>query len=453
MRKVIAAIALGFTLSSPSIAQAESLADALIAAYKTSNLLAQNQAVLRAADEDVGAAYARLLPVLQYTASKSISETSTKPGEYVERESQALTASLLLYGGWAGRNRLALAREAVMATRAALANVEQQVLLEAVAAYVNYGLKSEIVALRQANTRLITKQVRAAKDRFNLGEVTLTDVSLAEARLAAASAGLAAAQGELMIAREAYVTAIGSEPSTQRRLPKLPELPKTIEEGHAIAQAGHPTIAQAQAQLRMVELQVKIAKADFGPSVSAQVSQSLDQDDKQVTTGSLQLSQTFYAGGGEAAGLRKAFAQKEQAEAGLKIANQAVHENLGRAWAGLMVANASVRAGAAQIVAAQKAFDGVSEEAKLGARTTLDVLNAEHELLTARASKLEAEANRYIGVYRILAAMGQLSAEKLNLGIPTYDVEGYFNAVKNAPPIWVRPSKQGAALDRILPKE
>ena len=108
---------------------------------------------------------------------------------------------------------------------------------------------------------------------------------------------------------------------------------------------------------------------------------------------------------------------------------------------------------AKRVAAAQKAFDGVSEEAKLGARTTLDVLNAEHELLTARASKLEAEANRYIGVYRILAAMGQLSAEKLNLGIPTYDVEGYFNAVKNAPPIWVRPSKQGAALDRILPKE
>ncbi|MDZ7905948.1 MAG: hypothetical protein U5N55_09410 [Cypionkella sp.] len=89
----------------------------------------------------------------------------------------------------------------------------------------------------------------------------------------------------------------------------------------------------------------------------------------------------------------------------------------------------------------------------LGSRTTLDVLNSEQELLTARASKLEAEANRYIGVYQILAAMGQLSAEKLNLGIPSYDVEAYFNSVKNAPPIWANTSKQGAALDRILSKD
>jgi outer membrane protein len=106
-------------------------------------------------------------------------------------------------------------------------------------------------------------------------------------------------------------------------------------------------------------------------------------------------------------------------------------------------------AGAAQIEAAQKAFDGVSEEANLGSRTTLDVLNSEQELLTARASKLEAEANRYVGVYQVLAAMGRLTAEKLNLGIPTYDVEAYYNSAKNAPPVFFHPTKQGAALDRI----
>lgn len=453
MRKFIAAVALGFTLTAPSMAPAESLADALIAAYKTSNLLAQNQAVLRAADEDAGAAFARLLPVLRYTASKFITQTSAKPGVDVESESQTLSASLLLYGGGAGRHAVSLAREAVLAARAGLINVEQQILLDAVSAYVDFGLKSEIVALRESNTRLITKQLRAAKDRFDVGEVTLTDVSLAEARLAAASAALAAAQGELLIARETYRTAIGSYPSTQSALPKMPELPKTIEEARAIAQTSHPAMTQAQSQLRIADLQVKIAKAGFGPSLSAQISQSIDEDDDETTLGSLQLSQTLYAGGGAASGLRKAFAQKEQAQSGMLITAQTVHENMGRAWAGLMVANASVRAGAAQVVAAQKAFDGVSEEANLGARTTLDVLNSEQELLSARAGKLEAEANRYIGAYRILAAMGQLTAEKLNLGIPTYDVEAYFNAVKNAPPIWVRSSKQGAALDRILPKE
>ncbi len=452
MRKFIAVAALGFGLLTPVAGQAESLADALIAAYKTSNLLAQNQAVLRAADEDAGAAFARLLPVLQYTAQKSTTTVSSAPGVNIDRESQSLTASLTLYAGGRTRNAMNIAREAVMATRASLLNVEQQVLLDAVSAYVNYGLQSEIVALRESNTRLITKQLRAAKDRFDVGEVTLTDVSLAEARLAAASAGLAAAQGQRDIARERFKAAIGAYPADLSRLPKLPAIPKTLEEVRAIAQAGHPAILQAQAQIKIADLQVKIAEAGLGPTVSAQLSLSRDQAGLETKTSALQLSQTLYAGGGAGAALRKALAQKEQAQAGLLQATLTIDENVGRAWAGLAVANASIRAGDAQIEAAQKAFDGVSEEANLGSRTTLDVLNSEQELLSARNTKLEAEANRYIGVYQLLSVMGQLTAEKLNLGIPTYDVEAYYNAVKNAPPAFVQPSAQGAALDRIAPK-
>lgn len=444
----VVAFAMGLPMGLPGAAQAESLADALIAAYKTSNLLAQNQAVLRAADEDAGAAFARLMPVLQYTASKTDSSNNLR-----DSESQSLSASLTLFAGGRTRNGVAIAREAVMATRAALINVEQQVMLNAVSAYVDYGLKAQNVALRESNTRLITKQLRAAQDRFAVGEVTLTDVSLAEARLAAASAGLAAAQGELAFARETYRTAIGAYPTDMRALPKLPALPASVDAARAIAQAGHPSILQAQAALRIADLQVKIAQAEFAPTLSAQVNHAMDQKGTEVTTSTLQLNQTLYAGGGAASELRKALAQKEQAQAGLLIASQTVHENVGRAWAGLAVANASVRAGAAQIEAAQKAFDGVSEEANLGSRTTLDVLNSEQELLTARASKLEADANRYIGVYQILAAMGQLTAEKLNLGIPSYDVEAYYNAVKTAPPVWSKTSKQGSALDRILSKQ
>ncbi len=449
MRKIFVAAAMSFGMLIPAAAQADTFADALIAAYKTSNLMAQNQAVLRAADEDVGAAFARLLPVLQFTAQKSVTNLSTAPTVDINRETQTLTASLTLYAGGRSRNGLALAREAVMATRAGLMNVEQQVLLAAVSAYVNVGLKAEIVALRESNTRLITQQLRAAQDRFDVGEVTLTDVSLAEARLAAASAGLAAAQGELAIAREAYKTAVGAYPSNMRGLPKLPALPKSLEEARSIAQAGHPSMLQAQAQLKIADLQVRIAEGGLGPSLSAQISRSRDQAGVDTTTSALQLSQTLYAGGGAAAALRKTLAQKEGAQAGLMQASLTVSDAVGRAWAGLAVANASVRAGQAQITAAQKAFDGVREEASLGSRTTLDVLNSEQELLSARASKLEAEASRYIGVYQVLAAMGNLSAEKLNLGIPTYDVEAYYNAVKNAPPAWVQPSKQGAALDRI----
>lgn len=452
MRKIIAAVAVSVGVMLPSVSQAETLADALIAAYKSSNLMAQNQAVLRAADEDAASAFAKLMPVLSYSAQKSISTLSTAPNVDINRETQSLTASLTLYAGGRTRNGVALAREAVMATRANLMNVEAQVLLAAVSAYVNMGLKAQIVELRQSNVRLITQQLRAAKDRFDVGEVTLTDVSLAEARLAAASAGLAAAQGELAIAREAYKSAVGAYPANLRALPKLPALPKTIEEARAIAQTAHPSILQTQSQVKIADLQVKIAQGALGPTLGAQISRSRDQSGLETTTSALQFSQTIYAGGGGAAALRKTYAQKESAQANLLQTGLTVSENLGRAWAGLAVANASVRAGEAQIAAAQKAFDGVREEANLGSRTTLDVLNSEQELLSARASKLEAEANRYIGVYQVLLTMGQLSAEKLNLGIPSYDVEAYYNAVKNAPPIWAQPSKQGAALDRILGK-
>jgi outer membrane protein len=357
---------------------------------------------------------------------------------------------LTLYAGGRGRNGVAIAREAVMAPRAGLINVEQQVLLNAVSAYVTMGLRAEIVGLRESNTRLIAKQLRAAQDRFDVGEVTLTDVSLAEARLAAAQAGLAAAQGELSIARETYKAAIGAYPANLKNLPKLPALPKSLDEARALAQAGHPSILQAQAQVKIADLQVEVAKGGFLPTVSAQISLSEDlATGTETTVTGLSLNQTLYAGGGQASALRKALAQKEGAVAGQLQAALQVDEALGRAWAVLAVSNASVIAGAAQIEAAQKAFDGVSEEANLGSRTTLDVLNSEQELLTARASKLEAEANRYVGVYQVLASMGRLTAEKLNLGIPTHDVEAYYNSAKNAPPVFFPPTKQGAALDRI----
>lgn len=456
MRSVFAIAALGLGLAFPLAGQAETLADALRSAYKSSHLLDQNQAVLRAADEDAAIAIAKLRPVLTYTAQYSwrrFDNSTTGPSlptTNFETDSaqQSLTASLLLYSG--GRVRMGgdLAREAVLATRAGLINVEQSVLLNAVSAYVNLQLKSEIVDLRASNTRLITKQLRAANDRFAVGEVTLTDVSVAEARLAAANAGLVAAQGDLNAAREAYKVAVGSYPGALVRLPALPALPKSLEAARSIAQQNHPFIIQAQHQAKIADIQVAMAKAAFGPSLNATLGLGEDDTGLGNANAALQLSQTIYNGGERSALYRKALAQKEGAAASLLQTSLTIDQNVANAWSGLQVAGASVTANAAQIDAAQKAFDGVSEEASLGSRTTLDVLNAEQDLLSARSARLEAEANRYIGVYQLLSVMGQLTAEKLNLGIPTYDVEAYSGAVKNAPIT----STRGAALDKIMSK-
>ena len=158
--------------------------------------------------------------------------------------------------------------------------------------------------------------------------------------------------------------------------------------------------------------------------------------------------QTIYAGGELSALYRKALAGQDQSRASLGQTTVAVLQNVGNAWANLAVYAASIEAGDQQIRAAQTAFDGVREEATLGARTTLDVLNAEQELLDARAARLQAEAGRYLAVYQVLSSMGLLTVDHLNLGIATYDPEAYYNAVKDAPAT----SSQGKRLDRILEK-
>ena len=440
----------GVALAAPA-AQAETLADALAAAYKNSNLLDQNQAVLRAADEEAAIALANLRPVIGYVMQGNWNKSQRGAFIFPSSNSSSfeLSAQVVLWAGGRGKLALQSAREQVLATRAALVNVEQQVLLSAVSAYVDVQLQQEIVALRQSNVRVITQEMRAAKDRFDVGEVTQTDVSLAEAALAASNANLAAAQGQLMVARERYKAATGNYPGNLSRRPEPPALPKSLEAAKAVAERGHPSIIQGQHQVKAANLGVEIASKAFGPTLSGQftVSKNLGTGSETLGAG-LQLGQTLYAGGKNAAGYRRAIAGKDQAEAGLLQSVVQIGEVVGQAWAQLAVAQASIEAGRQQVQAAQKAFDGVREEAKLGARTTLDVLNAEQDLLAARAARLEAEANSYVGVYQVLASMGLLTAEKLNLGIPTFDPEAYYNAVKDAPAHTAR----GKALDNILQK-
>jgi outer membrane protein len=184
------------------------------------------------------------------------------------------------------------------------------------------------------------------------------------------------------------------------------------------------------------------------PNVGAGVSLSTDQDGLATQSLGLTMNQTLYAGGRLSAVLRQAIAGKDRSRAALQQTAVGVIQNVGVAWANLAVSAASIQASDEQIRAAQTAFDGVREEADAGARTTLDVLDAEQELLDARNARLEAEAQRYVGVYRVLAAMGLLTVDHLQLGIPTYDPEAYFDAVKTAP----SHSAQGKKLDRILEK-
>lgn len=442
-----------FSLIAVPDARAETLADALVAAYKNSNLLDQNRAVLRAADEDVALALATLRPVVAYTAQAGWSRADVS-GLLGTTTVEGLSASLTLSAEMTlidfGRRKLgiAIAKESVLATRQALVQVEQNVLLATVQAYVDVRLTQEVVALRQSNLRLITQELRAAQDRFDVGEITKTDVSIAEARLAASRAALASAEGQLMIAREAYKAVTGAYPGRLAPLPKAPALPRTMEEAQGVARGTHPLIRQAQHQVTVADLQVEAAKAERTPTIGAGITLRTDDEDQQTTSLGLTMNQTLYAGGRLSSLQRKAMAGKDAARAGLQQTAVGVIQNVGVAWANLAVAAASIEASDLQIRAAQAAFDGVREEAAAGTRTTLDVLDAEQELLDARNARLQAEAQRYVAVYQVLATMGLLTVDHLQLGIPTYDPEAYYGAVEKAP----SHSAQGKKLDRILEK-
>lgn len=435
--------------------RAETLADALIAAYRNSNLLEQNQAILRAADEDAAVAVANLRPIVDFTTratfnrqqSSSFIGNGTTTTEDLSG-SVGLSSSVLIWGG--GRNKLgvAVARESVLSTRAGLVNVEQQVLLDAVSAYVDVRLQAEFVALRQSNVRLIAQQLQAAQDRFEVGEVTLTNVAEAESRLAAAQSGLAAAIGDQTVAREQYKVAVGVYPGNLAGLPPLPATARTVEDARAVALRTHPSVIRAQHEVRVAELRADLARATLGPTLTGNVSSGITFDGDDSSSVGLVFNQRLYGGGELSALYRRALAGKASASAVLQQTGLTIGENVGSTWARIIAAQAAIEAGRLQVAAAQTAFEGVREEALLGARTTLDVLDNEQTLLDARANKLQAEANRYVFTYQLLASMGLLTADHLKLGIPTFDPEAYYNAVKNAPAT----SAQGRRLDRVLQK-
>lgn len=429
------------------IAQAQTLADALVAAYRNSNLLDQNRATLRAADEDVASAVSALRPVLSWTASTSYQNANSLESTSIALE---LAAQMTLYDFGRSKIGIEIAKESVLATREALVAVEQEVLLSAVKAYTGVKSASENVAISQNSVRVIGEALRAANDRFAVGEVTRTDVALAEARLAAARAGLAATQGQLAAAREGYKVVTGTYPGSINGLPPAPALPATLAEATATAQRLHPSIRQAQRLVTVAELAVQAAAAERLPTVrgSASVStsdNSLSGESDTLALG-LSMTQTLYAGGKLSAGHRKALASRDRVTAAMLQTSRLVAQNVAISWANIEVARAQIRAIDQQIAAATVAYNGVREEATLGARTTLDVLDAEQELLSAQADKIEAEANLQVALYSLLSSMGLLTVEHLNLGIPTYDPAAYYNAVQNAP----HTSVQGESLDRVL---
>ncbi len=426
-------------------ATAQSLSDALVTTYKNSGLIEQNRAVLRAADEDVAQAVAELRPVLNWSASLNYQDPSQRDDV---TGVLGLSADMLLYDF--GRSQLGIdaAKETVLATRETLVDAENTTLFNAVRTYVGVQRAQAFVELRENNVRLLTEQLRATRDRFEVGEVTRTDISLAEARLAAARSGLAAEQGGLAQAREAYRAVVGEYPGGLAPRPAPPAIPGSKAEAIAVARERNPSLKRIQHQVKAAELLLQSASMARRPTLNATGSLSVDDDGNDSRSLGLSLSGPIYQGGAISSRTRQARARRDEARALLYSTGLQVDQEIGNAYANLAVAIASVDAFDRQVRASELALRGVREEFQLGARTTLDVLDQEQEVLDARTNRVAAQSDRYVAIYEVLNAVGLLTAEHLGLNVPIYDPAGYYNAVQNAP--LRTPSKQGAALDRVM---
>ncbi|MDA8635755.1 TolC family outer membrane protein [Rhodobacteraceae bacterium] len=454
--KTLSLVILSVLLASP--VGAGSLQQTLVDAYNNKGVLTQNRALLRAADEDVAVAAAALKPVLSWSSnlqrqfgSRNSAPLNNTSGISTNSANLDVTAALTVYDG--GQNKLAInaAKEAVLSTRQSLILVEQQVLFSAIEAFVKVRRDIEIVGLRKNNMRVIKEELRAAQDRFEVGEITKTDVAFAEARLAASTSALAAAQANLVQAKESYKQSVGAAPGKLSAPNKAPNLPRKASEVKAKALRAHPELIALQHDIKQAELNVLRAEAGTGMTVklSGSLGYSDSEGDNFSNSNSFGVSASgpIYSGGRLSALVRQAKARRDAQRAGLYVTKAKIEQQAGSAFALLQMARASRAATDEQIRAAVVAFEGVREEAAVGARTTLDVLNAEQELLDAKADRVTSLTDEVIAGYRVLMRMGQLTAESLNLPVQRFDPAEYYNLVKSAP---TKRSAWGSKLDRVL---
>lgn len=458
---VLCVAALAFGLGQPG--QAETLTDTLIKTYQMSPQLEASRAQLRGIDEGVAQARSNRRPTLSATAEGNLSSNDQKISDGFDLEfgntfSFQLSSTLLLYDHGQTRAAIESARAQVSAQRQLLRDVEQSVLLDAVAAYMDVRRDLQNLEVAQNNVRVLGEQVRATRDRFDLGEVTRTDVSLAEARLAAAQATEAAVQGSLAVSRENYQAVVGVPANNLRPPPRLPELPATLADAEAIAMREQPQLNAARFNVTAAEFDVTRARGARGPSITTGGNITIQDQgfdflgdaagaasENFSVAGAITGSVPLYQGGELSSLVRQAEASLAQQRANVQSSARTIRQNVATAWSNLAVFRATIMANREEVRAARIAFEGVREEAQLGARTTLDVLDLEQDLRDAEFQLLSSQRDEYVAAYQLLQAMGLLTVEHLNLGIPTYDPDVNFNQVQNAPYSTV----EGTILDQL----
>ncbi len=443
---LIAVLIFGST-AFPTMPAAENLTSALISAYRRSPQIKAQRANLRGTDEDVAKAWAARRPTLSAQASAGINHLFAFNSD-TQFATLSLAASLTLWDG--GMTDLAIrsAKAGVTVGRETLVETEQSVLLAAITAYMDMRRDEKLLEVARTSLEVAAQQVKATRDRFQVGEVRRTDVSQVEARLALAQSIVALRQGTLEISREAYHVAVGKYPGRLAPPPPLPKLPKTEAAARALALKRHPAIRRAQALVKIADLNVARARAAMKPRVMLQGNLGINANAVTGDTATVSIvgSVPIYQGGSLTSAVRKAQALAQKARFDLQRAGQLVSQGVNRAWAQLAIARATITARRKEVESARVALNGIRDEASLGSRTALDVLDAEKVLFQAQTNLASARHDEEIAAYSLLSSMGLLTARHLGLGIKTYDPATHYRKLEKA----AGPSKRGKLLDKIL---
>ena len=472
------ALACALAWAFPLAVRADTLEQALAQAYQNNPTLNSQRAVVRATDETVPQALSGYKPTVRVTGTIGQEYTSTvgktnntrsvsvltptggtanvsvsAPGVSYPRNAfgyspnnVAATLTQNIYNGFQTANGVRLAEANTSAARETLRFAEQTVLLNGATAYMDLLRDGALLELQRRNVEVLQEQLRQTRDRFIVGEVTRTDVAQAETRLAQGRAAVLTAESSYARSRGTYRQVIGVEAGTLVPAAPVDRLtPRRLADAIAIARARHPTVGVAMFGIDAAVLQVKINEGTLYPT--AQVVATLNNNWETNLTTQLQAFNAFvqaqisvplYQGGAEYSRIRQAKETAGQKRLDLETARDAVAYSPNNpvgvvpAWGQLEASKAQILATQAQVAASEIALNGVREEARVGQRTTLDVLNAQQDLVTARTALVTAQHDRVVASYILLAAVGELNLPKLGIMIPLYDPMVHYQQVRDA---------------------
>ncbi len=428
-------------------AHAETLQEALVSAYNSHPSLLAERARVREIDENYVQARAQgrltstIAGSLDYSVLRTPNANFQSPAASGSSTVDAVPKSVQLqviqplYQGGRIRALKSQAKSGIMAAREGLRSVEQNIFLNVATTYSHLSRDENAARIRRNNVRVLARQLQAATDRFDVGEGSRTDIAQAEARMAAAEIGLAQADAALQISRSSYTRAVGHPPSQLEDLP-LFVIPDTLDAAINIARENNPQILAALLNEEAAGEAINVAKAASRPKISITGTASAVRDQlslfQEAETAALaaQISIPIFSGGINRSRVRAAGHARTRSMFETRDTERAVDDAVTQVWAQLDAAKRTLVASQAQVKAAQFAFDGVELEQQLGTRSTLDVLNAEQELLESKLTVINAKAAVQTAEFQLLTAMGVFDAVSIRLAVDMYDPAENFETVR-----------------------